>query len=618
MTIREKFLYGLVKVETSPWTATLSWTDQTASLVSGVNYSQGGRLGAPGTSSVDVGTLNATFKNLASIPGVGALIRISFTGVAGYAFVGYVQDVSQRIVFDNSVSYTTPNTLTTFYCVDWVGYASQFNIVGVGGANYSTGTDETDSLYGWNNRVAALNKVIDSTYATKLITAVTSGSVPNMGDTDMVGNTSAHLDLVADSAQAYWYGTNVIPTNVTTGRTGLIEVRSLASLVSSGKTFTDLAGSAGQLHYTEIDFENSTQNVANTIVLNNRARMHVSEPEVTQIGGFNEQNFMVVNNQNVIGVAVDRVETATDATSVATYGVRRADYYTNVETSTTVVTNYIANGSAEYSDEGYSGGASTAVRRRKPSEEATPFAAYHGDWAIRMRQTASNAIGTIKYSGAESDGTPVVVGEEYTFTAWAARGDPSSSNARFYVEFSWRDDEEQVISSPAGSNVSLSLANTWYKGTVTAIAPAGATRVVAQIVFSRSSGVNIPRGDFYWADGLMFCKDPNILYFDGDTESTSVVLFVWTGGVGTSPTIRLVNNVDVAAQAILTRYASTSMQVSRIRWNAQEDLTAVPSLTVGKTISLIYKGTTTTYRILGVNGSIDPNRYMIDYYLTRT
>jgi hypothetical protein len=116
----------------------------------------------------------------------------------------------------------------------------------------------------------------------------------------------------------------------------------------------------------------------------------------------------------------------------------------------------------------------------------------------------------------------------------------------------------------------------------------------------------------------MFCKDPNILYFDGDDKSTSVVLFVWTGGVGTSPTMRLVNNVDLAAQAILTRYASTSMQVSRIRWNAQEDLTAVPSLTVGKTISLIYKGTTTTYRILGVNGSIDPDRYMIDYYLTRT
>jgi hypothetical protein len=259
-----------------------------------------------------------------------------------------------------------------------------------------------------------------------------------------------------------------------------------------------------------------------------------------------------------------------------------------------------------------------AVRRRRPSEEPTPFDAYHGEWAIRLRQTASNTQGTIKYSGAESDGTPVVVGETYTFSAWAARGSTSRTDARFAVQFSWRDDEEQIISTPSGSTVTLTTANTWYKGTVTATAPAGATRVVLQVVFDRPGSANLSRGDFYWVDALLFTKDAVENYFDGDTPWTGSYGYVWTGGVGSSQSMKIENTVDDVALTILTNYASTSMQVLRIRWNAQEDLTAVPALAVGKTISLIYKGTTTTYRILGVNGSIDPDRYMIDYYLTRT
>ena len=165
--------------------------------------------------------------------------------------------------------------------------------------------------------------------------------------------------------------------------------------------------------------------------------------------------------------------------------------------------------------------------------------------------------------------------------------------------------------------MNLTTANTWYKGTVTATAPSGATRVVAQVVFDRASG-SLQRGDYYWVDGLFFTKSNTETYFDGDTPWTDTYGYVWTGGVGLSQSVKITNSVDDAATAILANYSSTSMRVSRIRWNAQEDLTAVPALTVGKTISLVYKETTTTYRIVGVDGNIDPERYMIDYYLVRT
>jgi len=617
LPIIERPLYGEVLIETSPWASPFVWTDRTAQLVNGVNYSQGGRVGTPGSSEVDVGTLNATFKNLATVPAVGALVRISFSKFAGYAFVGYVENVSQQVVFDNSLSLNTPVTLTTLHCVDWVGYVSQFQVVGVGGVNVSTGAEDISSFYDWDRRIAALNKAIDATFATKMVSAVTTGTLEKMGDTDLVANVSNHLDLVNNTALTYWYPRNILPTNITTGRTGLVEIRSAGSLVSSGKTFTDVLGTAGQLHYTEIDIENSSQNVANTIVANNRSRIYVYQDDVTKIGGFNETNFMVINNQNVIGVALDTVQKTSDASSIGIYGNRQADFETNAGLSGSTA-NLIANPSAEYTDDGYSGIAATRVRRRKPLDEATPFAAYNGEWAMRSYQSAAATTAQFRFSGGESDGIPVTANLLYRFNAWAARGTPSRTDARFQLQIDWQNDDEATISSSTGSLVNLTTAQTWYQGTVSGSAPATATRAVVRVIIGRSGGGNQFVGDKYWADGLQLYNDSlNIPYFDGDTPWDSVYGYGWTGGVGSSPSFRAANRLDDVASALLARYSTTSLRVSRIRWNCQEDLASIPALSVGKTISIVYKGTTTTHRIVGIDGNIDPERFMLDLYLVK-
>jgi hypothetical protein len=625
LPIIERPLYGEVLIETSPWANPFVWTDRTAQLVNGVNYSQGGRVGAPGSSQVDVGTLNATFKNLATVPAVGALVRISFSKFAGYAFVGYIENVSQQVVFDNSLSLNTPITLTTLHCIDWVGYVSQFQLVGAGGANFTTGVNETDSLYGWNDRVAAINKIVDATYATKIVSAVTSGAIQNMGDTDLVANISNHLDLITSTANTYWYPRNVLPTNITTGRTGLVEIRSAASLVSSGKTFTDVLGTAGQLHYTEIDIENTSQNVANTVVINNRSRVHIYGTDITRIGGFNETNFMVINNQNVVGVALDTTEKATDATSIGIYGNRQTEIETNIGLYWSDA-NLVANPSAEYSDDGYTGLATAKVRRRKPSEEPTPFAAYNGQWALRSYQSVAAVNAQIRFTGGESDGTPVTapagaVFPFYRFDVQVARGTPSRTDARFVPVIDWQNDDETTISSSTGASVNLTTANTWYTGTIGAFSPVGATRAVLRVIITRSGGGNQFVGDRYWADSFNFYYPPSLIatspYFDGDTPWDATYGYLWTGGVGSSPSLRVTNELDNVATLLLSQYSTTSLRVSRIRWNCQEDLTSVPALSVGKTISIIYKGTTTTHRIVGIDGNIDPERYMLDFYLVK-
>lgn len=617
LPIIEQPLEGQIQLETAAWVTPFVWVDRTSDLNAGLSYSEGGRTRYAGGPITDVGTLSATFVNPATTPLVGDLVRLRIAGTTKYMFTGFVQDISQQIVFDNSVSYNTPITLVSIVCLDWVGYISQFNSVGAGGCDVATGVAFTESHYRWHDRCAALNKSIDSTYATKIIALgpYASNDRTAIGDTDFVGSLSAHLDLISHSCDIIWRGEHVLPTNKTTGRTGLVTVKPIPTIV---KTFTDVAGTAGQLHYTEIDFLNSSTNISNTIVVNNRVRLHLGFEEITKIGGFNEENYMIVDNQNIVGVATEHTEKKTDQFSVASYGERRAEVQTNVAIGTQINLrlNLVANPSAEYSDDGYTGGTGYRTRRRQPLNDANSFASKDGSWAIRQRVSTAQTATGVDYSGGEADGIPVVAGNTYYLKISAARGTVSRTDVRAISRILWYDDDETLLSTSSGSFVNLTTANTWYTVPLTATAPANAVRAKLRINYNRSGGGNHSVGDRLWADAFILSKN-DIEYFDGDTPYDEFWGYRWTGGVGESQSVRFTNQVDNQAATILARYASTSNKPIRIRYNAQEDLNAVPDLIVGNVVEVIYKGTTTSQRILGIDATIDPERYMIDYYLAK-
>lgn len=627
LPIIENPLYGLIQLETAAFSSPFTWVDRTADLASGFNYYEGGRAAPPGQSMVDSGVLNATFKDVATVPIVGDLVRLRRFGTTEYFFTGYVVDVSQTIVFDQSISLTTPVTLTTINCSDWVGYVSQFQAIGAGGYT-SGGAIDGESRYTYPSRARALNRIIDPSGSTAMID-IAGGAVATqfMGDTDSVGSISEHLDLiVASTAKTMWWGTHALPTNTTTGRTGLIRIQDTAP-TSSGYTFRDTAlATAGNLHYTEIDFQNSSQNIANDIVLNNRARLHVADyqTEVSNIGGYSEQNFMIVNNQNVLGIPVDQTTQDTDATSITTYGTRQSQINTNASVQFPYF-NLFANPSAEYSDDGFSAG-STAhqVRRNRPADDPNPFSPPivpltglpAGEWAIRSLQTSSAGSIAINFIGGETNGQIVVPTVGYKFEAEVARGTVSQSNTRAWVAVTWLRDNETAINTVSGAKTTLTTANTWYHLTLGgfAVAPAGAVRARLTINYDRVSG-SIQTNDRLWCDMFLF-SDSDFFYFDGDTPDFGGASYGWVGGVGDSPSYQCDLPYNLGG-LWLDDYSTTSMRATRIRWNAQEDLTAVSSLTVGKTISLVYDGTTTTHRIVGINGNVDPERYMIDYYLIK-
>lgn len=615
LPIIEEPIFGQMTLETAAWASTFTWVDRTSDLVQGINYSQGGRVGLPGQSQVDVGTLNATFKDVTTAPVVGDLVRLRRTGTTEYAWVGYVQDVSQRIVFDQSVSYTTPVTLTTINCVDWVGYVSQFQVEGVGGlsAAFAVQTE-----YPYQSRARALNNVVDPTNATQIIAFDATAASSTIGDSDMVGTISDHLDLAAFTQNLYWYPTLLLPTNKTTGRTGLIQIRPLTLAPSSGESFTDVAGSAGQLHYTEIDLESSSQNVANTIVLNNYALITTTAPEVTKKGGANKPNFSIVNGVEEVAVPYNAVWSGTDATSITTYGNRATEFNTNLAGLVEDL-NLIGNPSMEYGDDGWSTGANRMARRR-PADNSTPFAAANGEWALRYRLASSGTTPSYRYSGSENDGVPVIAGQAYMLQGQGMRGVPNRTDVRSRAYISWQDESGATLSTIYGAQTSNPGGYTWVTVTVAGTAPAGAERAIVGIEFNRTAGGAFNSGDQFWADAFIMRKSASataVTYFDGDTPGTTSSLYLWTGEVGLSPSFKVTNNLDDTISTYLTRYSTTSNRITRIRWNAQEDLARFNLLRVGRTVSVTFKGTTTSHRIVGVDGNVSPDRYMIDYYLEK-
>jgi hypothetical protein len=616
--ILERPLYGRITLETAAWASTFTWVDRTADLVRGIDYSTGGRIGTPGQSQVDVGTLNATFRNLATAPLVGDLVRLRLTANTDPFFIGYVQDVSQRVVFENSVSLQTPVVLTTINCLDWVGYISQFQVQGVGGLAVTTFAKET--YYAYQSRARALNNVVDSTNATQLIAFDATAASSVVGDTDFVGTISEHLDLLAATDNLYWFPALNLPTNKTTGRTSLVQIRPLSLAPSSGYTFTDAAGSAGDLHYTEIDFESSSQNVANTIVINNHSVItDTNDKEVTKRGGANLPNYNIVNGVEVVSVPYDTNWQATDATSITTYGNRATEISTNLAGIVQDL-NLIGNPSLEYSDEGYTT-QQQRIARRKPVDNSTSFSSYHGEWALRFRIASAATSPEIRYTGSEADGVPVIPGQAYQFQAAGARGAPNRADVRGRAFIRWTDESGSTISTAFSSQTTFgSTPYVWQVMSLTSTAPSTAERATVGIEYNRSGGGQFSAGDIFWGDGFLMRKSASataVTYFDGDNASDTSFQYIWTGELGLSPSFKVTNNLDDTATTFLSRYSTTSNRVTRIRWNAQEDLTAVTSLRVGSTVNIAYNDTTTTHRIVGVDGNISPERYMIDYYLEK-
>lgn len=623
LPIIENPLYGQLQIETTTTTTTFSWVDHTQYL-NGFSYEEGAQDPKPGQVGADVGTLTASFADMASVPKSGDYIRVRRYGTTEYFFTGFITDVNQNVVFETRDALNSPTVITTVTALDWVGMLAQYASIGLDGRSPS-GVYDSLGGYSMDYRARAINYVIDPTLATEFVNIRTITQPVKIAHTDVSGTLADHMELASRSSYCYWYGTHNLPTNATTGRTDLIDYQLWTTNNSSGYLFTDELGTGSNLHYTEIDLDSRSSDVANIVTVNNRNLVQYYANELTIVGGGNETNKVEVGNGRLVpGIVPENKWISQDATSVSSYGPRNLDIDTNVNTSyqSSFWANLVSNPSLEYDDNGYAApSASNApvVRRRKPLEESA-MAAYTGEWALRVAGTGSTTQMNAVYAGTESDGIPVVASNYYRASFYVART-VGPTDTRCRVLITWYSARGSASSSqPTSAYVSLTAVNTWYRVTVFGRATSTAERATVTMQFQSNSGFSNTTN--VWVDGLMFHREDDTgsydwPYIDGDTSDTATVNYLWSGQAGQSQTWVVDNKLDTIGDLWLSQYSSTAIRPTRIRWNAQENLAAVSSLTVGKTIQLKRSGTTTTHRIVGISANVDPERYMIDYYLVK-
>jgi len=552
-------LYGDVTIEVADNTAvTPTWVNVSADLLN-VTATRGGERTIAGEAETQVGQLSAMFNDLTTMPLVGWWVRVRIQGSNIWA--GFVNDVNTVTVFDDNtpgLSYE----VTTLSCSDWVALTA--NVTKEGSVTYPM-----TSVYGINMTAAeafdGFNNAISTAY--DLIAYDPDYTIHEVGETDVVATVAEHIDLVNSSIftdGGRWYSTTLAPTTNHAPAGGI--QAALYETAGSVPLFTDQASG---LRYTDIVVENSARNVSNIITLDNRSMIRAS-------------------NNPKLRVFADEPWTVSNATSVALYGERRADVPTRVQSVFNLHNlkrdiNLCWNPNAEYDTNGYlvDSSASTNIRRFKPSDEATPFDAYDGDYALRRTFLVAGPNTNIMYNGDGGEGIKVTAGYGYKFLVRGARY-TTATDAQIRADIIWYDDNGAVISTITGTPVTMTNIRTWYAASHSGTAPATAVTAKIRATFLRSGGTNFAIGAKLYADAFTFQEvtslTDTITYFSGDTEDTTGFLYSWFGQPGWSESGRFVNYLQYVGELRTDTYSDTTRQAVEVRWNAADDFTAAAAL----------------------------------------
>ena len=91
-----------------------------------------------------------------------------------------------------------------------------------------------------------------------------------------------------------------------------------------------------------------------------------------------------------------------------------------------------------------------------------------------------------------------------------------------------------------------------------------------------------------------------------------VYLYEWTGTPGQSISRQMNNILDERSNEILAKFSEPIVQISSIRWNAQQDTTVATNLDIGSRINITFKGVTASYRIIGITHDVAPERWIME------
>jgi hypothetical protein len=426
------------------------------------------------------------------------------------------------------------------------------------------------------------------------LTRVATDLTYRVQDNDLTGSLLYHFDLATQSVGAYWW---VDKTNVTQF------TQDFDYSLPVG-TFSDEVAD-GNLYYTDIATAYDTTAVINQINLDN-----IGIRASTQ-GSDKYEAYSVAWSDS-------------DTGSVTDWGARSYDLTTNLWTEVNRY-NLLPNPSEAYTADGITSGAGNMEVTRQQislintgatgmlSSGATQAVTGGGDFVARGRITAQLASAPIAYGGTATDAGygafPVLPSTQYTASAYMRAGIGSATSLTGRVDIRWYTDAGATISTVSGTAATITQTG-WTRRTLTATAPANAAYGVMFAWFIYGGANNT--GYRYYSTCAQFEQASSAsTWFSGDTTDDATYVYEWEGQPGQSRSIRYNNMMDTRTGELLTDFADPIVRVNSLTWNTAQNPVVAASIDIGSLVIVTFKGTTDTYRVVGINHDINPERWMM-------
>lgn len=413
---------------------------------------------------------------------------------------------------------------------------------------------------------------------------------------DNMENTSLrdHFDLATQSVGAYWWVDKLNTTQFTQN----------FNYVAPTCIFSDVVAD-GNLYYNDIEVAYDTSTLVNQVTFNNIGK------RASTYGSGNYESY-----------EVEWVDT--DATSVANWGARKQELTTNLYTAVDKI-NLYPNPTVAYNMQGMNS-YRTSLNRFQISAIAngatgnlatgtTSPAAGVGDWVIRAQLTANQTEWGVQVMNTDNKSLDVTGSVQYTFSAYQRAGVGHATGVTGKVQINWHDNNYSFISASIGSSTTITSSG-WTRSTVTATAPANAALADIYSIFNVASGTNT---NFkYYTTGFQLEQSASAsVFFSGDKTDDATYVYEWDGTPGASRSIRYLNQMDTRTGELLTALSTPIVRVNKLKWNTAQNPVTAATLDIGSLVTVTFKGTTATYRVVGITHDITPDRWMMELEIAK-
>ncbi len=445
--------------------------------------------------------------------------------------------------------------------------------------------------------VAATGLVESVAFYNFALTRVATDLAYRVQDNLVTGTLVDHFDLATQSVGANWW---VDKTNVT-------QFAQDFNYVVPSATFSDVIAE-GNVYYTDIETAYDTQDIVNDITFTNAGSRAIA------YGSDKKEEYTVT--------WVD-----SDPTSISNWGGRKYELETNLWTQVNNI-NHAPNPSLAYSTEYNGTGSNNATFTRESialmatgatgflSAGTTQPVAGMGGYVVRGVVTGVAAAGypyvyggQQTVPGASYGSFPVLPSTQYTASGYLRGGIGSATGLTGRVTIRWYTENGATISDSIGSTAAAS-ATAWTLRSVTATSPANAAYAMFFVAAIQTSPTV---GNRYYYTGAQFeARSTPSTWFSGDTADNSTYLYEWEGTPGESRSIRYSNILDTRTGELLGSFANPIVRVKGLTWNTAQNPTLSYTLDIGSLIVVTFKGTTATYRIVGMSHDVSPDRWLMN------